>query len=101
MLLTDAERYTITLSSIRDYESGVNDISILLIEKVISQLYSIEDEITTQDIFDEIAETISYYNNFIDEKNIDFKKIPEEIIDLVENYINEVVMEINGGDIDV
>lgn len=94
MLLSDKERYTIVLSTIRDYESGVNDVSILLIEKVIAQIYNVNKSITTQDIFDEIVETIEYYNTFIEDKNIDFKKIPEEIIDLVEQYINEVVKDV-------
>ena len=95
MLLDDKEHYTIVLSTIRDYESGVNDIGILLIEKIITQIITcVDEQITTQDIFDEIIYGIEYYNDFIEEKKIDLKLIPNEVIDLVEIYINEVVNDV-------
>lgn len=95
MLLSDEEQFTIILSSIRDYEEGVDDIGILIIVRVINQIIScVKDPITTQDIFDEILEVIKYYNDFIEQKNIDLKPIPDEMADLVEIYINEVVEDV-------
>jgi hypothetical protein len=95
MLLSDEEHFTIVLSAIRDYESGVNDIGILIVEKVTTQIKNCVDvSFTTQDIFDEIIEVFSYYNDFITEKGLDMKLIPDEMVDLVEFYINEVVDDV-------
>lgn len=95
MLLSSEEHYIIVLSAIRDYESGVNDVGILIVEKIISQISScVTEQITTQDIFDEIIEVFNYYNDFITEKKLDLKTIPDEMIDLVEIYINEVVKDV-------
>lgn len=95
MLLTDEEHFVIILSAIRDYESGVNDIGILIVEKVINQIMNCVDvQFDTQQLFDEIVVVFDYYNDFIQEKKIDMKKIPDEMIDLVEFYVNEVVKDV-------
>lgn len=95
MLLTDEEHFVIILSAIRDYESGVNDIGILIVEKVISQIINcVDTQFDTQQLFDEIVVVFDYYNDFIQEKKIDMKKIPDEMIDLVEHYVNEVVKDV-------
>lgn len=95
MLLTDEEHFVIILSAIRDYESGVNDIGILIVEKVISQIMNrVDTQFDTQQLFDEIVVVFDYYNDFIQEKKIDMKKIPDEMIDLVEYYVNEVVKDV-------
>lgn len=94
MLLSDEEHFTIILSAIRDYEEGVTDIAILLVEKVVAQIIScVDTQFTTQDILDEIEELFNFYNDFITEKNIQMKTIPDEMLELVETYINEVVKE--------
>ena len=95
MLLTDEEHFVIILSAIRDYESGVNDIGILIVEKVISQIMNrVDTQFDTQQLFDEIVVVFDYYNDFIQEKKIDMKKIPDEMIDLVEYYVNEEVKDV-------
>ena len=92
MLLSDEEHFVIVLSAIRDYEVGTNDIGILIVEKVINQIINtVTVDFDTQQVFDEIVEVFDYYNDFIKEKNIDMKIIPDEMIDLLEFYINEVV----------
>lgn len=92
MLLSDEQRFLIVLSAIRDYKAGENDISILIVEKVTSEISSsIDTQITTQNIFDDIVETFSYYNDFIKEKDVDLKPIPDEMTELVEYYMNEVI----------
>lgn len=95
MLLSDEEHFTIILSAIRDYEKGKTDVAILIVEKVTNQIIScVKDNFTTQDVFDEIVEVFNFYNDFINEKNIDMKSIPSEMIDLVEVYINEVINDV-------
>ena len=92
MLLSDEEHFTIILSAIRDYESGVTDIGILIVEKVIAQIIAcVDTQFTTQDVFDEIIEVFDFYNEFITTKKIDMKLIPEAMKDLVEIYMNEVI----------
>ena len=95
MLLSDEEHFTIILSAIRDYESGLNDIGILIVEKVVAQIIAcVNTQFTTQDILDEIIEIFDFYNDFITEKKIDMKTIPDEMKDLVEVYINEVIKNV-------
>lgn len=94
MLLSDEEHFTIILSAIRDYEEGVTDIGILLVEKIVAQIIAcVDTQFTTQDILDEVEEVFNFYNDFITEKKIQMKTIPSEMVDLVEVYINEVVKE--------
>lgn len=96
MLLSDEQRFLIVLSAIRDYKAGENDISILIVEKVTSEISSsVDKQITTQNIFDDIVETFSYYNDFIKEKDVDLKSIPDEMTELVEYYMNEVIECLN------
>ena len=95
MLLSDEEHFTIVLSAIRDYEKGVTDISILIVEKVTNQIIKyVKDNFTTQDVFDEIIEVFNFYNDFVTEKKIDMKLIPDAMKDLVEIYINEVIDDV-------
>lgn len=94
MLLSDEEHFAIILATIRDYEEGKNDIPILMVEKICKHLLnSVDKQIDTQEIYDEIIECFSFYNDFIKEKDVDLKTIPEEFYDLVELYINEIVKE--------
>ena len=94
MLLSDEEHFTIILSAIRDYESGI-DIGILIVEKVIAQIIDcVTVQFTTQDVLDEIIEIFDFYNDFVTEKGIDMKLIPDEMKDLVEIYINEVIKDV-------
>ena len=94
MLLSDEEHFTIILSTIRDYEEGVTDIAILIVEKVVAQIITcVDNQFTTQDILDEIEEIFNFYNDFIKEKKINMKTIPDEMVDLVSIYINEVIQE--------
>ena len=95
MLLSDEEHFTIILSAIRDYEQGVTDIGILLVEKVIAQIIAcVDTHFSTQDVFDEIIEVFDFYNDFITTKNIEMKTIPDEMKDLVQIYINEVIKDV-------
>ena len=95
MLLSDEEHFVIVLSAIRDYEQGTNDIGILIVEKVVAQIIDcVDKQFTTQDVFDEIIEVFNYYNDFVKEKQIDLKIIPDEMNDLVELYMNEVVRDV-------
>lgn len=96
-LLSDEERFGIVLASIRDYNEGENDIAILIVEKLTTQLIdSINHQINTQEILDEVIECYNFYNDFIEQKNINLKTIPEEWYELVELYLNEVVKEVNN-----
>ena len=71
MILTDEEEFAIILASIRDYRQGENDIAILIVEKVCTQIFhSVDEQISTQDVYDEILECFEYYNTFVKEKNI-------------------------------
>lgn len=95
MLLDDEKHFIIVLSAIRDYESGTNDIGILIVEKVINEIINCVDiQFDTQDVFDEIVEVFNYYNDFVEEKGIDMRKIPDGMIDLLEHYVNEVVKDV-------
>jgi hypothetical protein len=97
MLLSDEQRFLIVLSSIRDYKAGENDLGILIVEKVTNEILNcVDNQITTQEIFDDIIETFNYYNDFVKEKNIDLKPIPEEMGILVEYYMNEVVNNVRS-----
>ena len=94
MLLSDEEDFAIILSAIRDYKTGENDISILIVEKVVAQIIDcVNSQFTTQDIFDEIIEVFNFYNDFITQKKIKMQLIPDEMGELVEVYINEVIEE--------
>lgn len=94
MLLSDEEHFAIILSAIRDYKTGENDISILIVEKVVAQIIDcVNSQFTTQDILDEIIEVFNFYNDFITQKKIKMKLIPDEMGKLVEVYINEVIKE--------
>lgn len=95
MLLSDEQRFLIVLSTIRDYKAGENDLGILIVEKVTAEILDcVDKQITTQEIFDEIIETFSFYNDFIREKDVDLKLIPDEMTDLVKYYMNEVVNDV-------
>ena len=96
MLLNDEERFAIVLASIRDYNEGENDIPILIVQQLTNQLNkklinSIDNQIDTQEILDETLEIYDFYNEFIEEKNINLKTIESQWYDLVELYLNEIV----------
>ena len=96
MLLNDEERFAIILASIRDYKEGENDIPILIVQQLTNQINkklinSIDNQIDTQEILDETLETYDFYNEFIEEKNINLKTIESQWYDLVELYLNEIV----------
>lgn len=68
-LLSNEEKFSIVLASIRDYKEGENDIAILIVEKISKQLIdSINYQIDTQDILDEVIECYNFYNDFIEQK---------------------------------
>lgn len=97
MLLSDEEHFTIILSAIRDYTPGENDIGILIVEKVSTQLRTLVDkQFSTQDIYDEVAECFDFYNDFVKEKQIDLKIIEEGMYELVMEYLNLIVEEYDG-----
>lgn len=97
MLLTPNEHLTIILSSIRDYHPGENDIPILIVQKISKQLIeSVDNQITTQDIYDEVEECFNFYNDFIESKNVDLEKIDDGFYELVKTYLNMIVEEYNG-----
>lgn len=99
MLLTPNEHLTIILSSIRDYQPGENDIPILIVQKISKQLIeSVDNQITTQDIYDEVEECFNFYNDFIENKNVDLEKIDDGFYELVKTYLNMIVEEYNGTD---
>lgn len=94
MLLSDEEHFAIILSAIRDYIPGENDIAILIVEKVSTQLSSLVDkQFSTQDIYNEVAECFDFYNDFIKEKKLDLKQIEDGLYELVMQYLNIIVEE--------
>ena len=94
MLLSDEEHLTIILSAIRDYIPGENDISILIVQKVSNQLSTlVNEQFSTQDIYDEVVECFDFYNDFVNEKNIDLKTIDDGMYELVLQYLNMIVEE--------
>lgn len=96
MLLTLNEHLTIILSAIRDYKPNENDIAILIVEKVCNQISkTVDTQIDTQDIYDEVAECFDFYNDFIKERNVDLKEIDDGFYELVKEYLNIIVGEIN------
>lgn len=96
MLLTDEEHFAIILSAISDYTPGENDIAILIVEKVSTQLsHLVDKQFSTQDIYDEVVECFDFYNDFVKEKNIDLKIIVDEMYELVLEYLNMIVEEYN------
>lgn len=98
MLLTPNEHLTIILSSIRDYQPGENDIPILIVQKISKQLIdSVDNQITTQDIYDEVEECFNFYNDFIENKNVDLEKIDDGFYELVKTYLNMIVEEYDGA----
>lgn len=95
MILSDEEHFTIVLSAVRDYQEGKNDIPILIVEKVTNQIKeSLNRQIDTQDIYDEIVEVFDYYNDFIDKKGVDLKKIQDDFYEVTKEYLNQIVEEI-------
>ena len=99
MLLSDEEHFAIILSAIRDYTPGENDVAILIVEKVSSQLSNlVNEQFSTQDIYDEVVECFDFYNDFIKEKQIELKTINEELYELVLTYLNMVVEEYDEMD---
>lgn len=96
MLLTPNEHLTIILSAIRDYYPGETDIPILIVQKISKQLISsVNEQITTQDIYDEIEECFNFYNDFIRNKNVDLQEIDDDFYELVKTYLNMIVEENN------
>ena len=94
MLLSDEEHFAIILDAIRDYIPGENDIAILIVEKVSTQLRNLVDkQFSTQDIYNEVAECFDFYNDFIKEKKIDLREIEEGMYELVIQYLNMIVEE--------
>lgn len=97
MLLSDEEHFTIILSAIRDYTPGENDIAILIVEKVSTQLSTlVKEQFTTQDIYNEVAECFNFYNDFVKEKKLDLRQIEEGMYELVMQYLNIIVEEYDG-----
>ena len=94
MLLSDEEHFSLILEAIRDYTPGENDIGILIVEKVSTQLRKlVSKQFSTQDIYDEVAECFDFYNDFVREKQIDLKTIEEGMYELVMEYLNMIVEE--------
>ena len=94
MLLSDEEHFAIILSAIRDYTPGENDIAILIVEKVSTQLRSlVNKQFSTQDIYNEVAECFDFYNDFVKEKKLDLKQIDDGLYELVIEYLNMIVEE--------
>ena len=99
MSLSDEEHFTIILSAIRDYIPGETDIAILIVEKVSNQLSGlVNQQFSTQDIYDEVVECFDFYNDFIKEKKIDLKLIDDDIYELVLVYLNMIVEEYDEMD---
>lgn len=95
MLLTDEDHFGIIMMAIRDYIPGETDVAILIVEKVSNQIIeSVDRQFTTQDIYDEVVECFNFYNDFVTEKNIDLKKIDENMYEFVRIQLNNVVEEI-------
>ncbi len=95
MLLTDEDHFGIIMMAIRDYIPGETDVAILIVEKVSNQIIeSVDRQFTTQDIYDEVVECFDFYNDFVTEKNIDLKKIDENMYEFVRIQLNSVVEEI-------
>lgn len=97
MILTPNEHFTIILSAIRDYQPGETDIPILLCEKISNQLSeSIDSQIDTQDIYDEVEFCFNLYNDFIKERDIDLQLIDEGFYQLVMVYLNMINKEMES-----
>lgn len=95
MLLSDEDHFAIIMMAIRDYIPGETDIAILIVEKVSNQIIeSVSTQFSTQDIYDEVIECFNFYNDFVTEKNIDLKKIDENIYEFVRIQLNNIVEEI-------
>jgi len=94
MLLSDEKQFDILLSTIYDYQEGVNDIPILMVQKICQQLIqSIDKPTDTQEIYDTVVDCFDFYNDFIKEKNVDLQPIEDGFYDLVELYINDIIKE--------
>lgn len=94
MLLSDEKQFDILLSTIYDYQEGVNDIPILMVQKICQQLIqSIDKQTDTQEIYDTVVDCFDFYNDFIKEKNVDLQPIEDGFYDLVELYINDIIKE--------
>lgn len=94
MLLSNEKQFDILLSTIYDYQEGVNDIPILMVQKICQQLIqSIDKQTDTQEIYDTVVDCFDFYNDFIKEKNVDLQPIEDGFYDLVELYINDIIKE--------
>lgn len=96
MLLSDEERFSIVLNTIREHQNGINDIPMIIVDKVCKQvIQSVNKQIDTQEIYDEVVECFNFYNDLVKEKNLsDLPIIEDEFYDLVEVFLNDVIKEV-------
>ena len=93
-MLTNNDRLMIVLSAIRSYTKGKDIYTLITEEACRVMLLNIKEQVTTQDIYDEIVECFNLYNIFIVEKDIDLPSIPDGAYDLVLAYLNALVEEL-------
>ena len=96
MLLSDEERFSIVLNTIREHQNGINDIPMIIVDKVCKQvIQSVNKQIDTQEIYDEVVECFNFYNDLVKEKKIsDLPIIENEFYDLVEVFLNDAIKEV-------
>lgn len=96
MLLSDDERLEITLGTILEHNEGLNDVPMIIIDRACKQIIkSVNKQIDTQEIYDEIIECFDYYNDFVTEKDIaDLPIVDEGFYKLCEVFLNDAIKEV-------
>lgn len=99
MVLTQNDMLKIVFDVIRENPGDKVPITIMekTCEKIIEKKKQNKDnnkKIDTQEICDDVCDTISYYNDFIREKNIPLQTISGEYYNMVVIAINAIIGEI-------
>lgn len=96
MLLSDDDRLEITLGTILEHNEDLNDVPMIIIDRVCKQIIkSVNKQIDTQEIYDEIIECFNYYNDFVIEKNIvELPIVDEGFYELCEVFLNDAIKEV-------
>lgn len=99
ILLDDVEMVNIVFLTLQQYRDTENKITTTIVNLIIKEILKKEKTIeSTQDICDTILECFDMYNDFIQEKNMDFPLIDDASYDLIVNVLNSIVGEMINGD---
>ena len=97
ILLDDVEMANIIFLTIQQHKAGENKIVTDLIKTSLKKVQE-KDIQDTQDICDTVIECFDFYNDFVNEKNMNLPLIQESSYDMIVALLNNIIGEMINAD---